>query len=155
MAALFDQYCNGSVMNPKGTCLLSLLNNNKNLSLKLNDNNGNHLKSLSYNNNVSSLNSEFENFSDADFTWNFDGIKIKFNPLDWELIVTIKSSKLTSEFSSKTGGKLLSINKKDVESIKKSKIQKQEALLNYDHDGLRGDLKSVMLQLDEINKSLK
>ena len=90
---------NGSVMNPRGKCIVNIRVNDKNNSIAevLSDNDGSVLHSYE----------KGDNAVDKIHEWSFQNISISFDPPKWELCVTITNSHSISCFSNIEGGKLI------------------------------------------------
>jgi len=143
MAVIIDSHGNGSISGPKGGCVVSFAAAEEAVA-KIFDAKGVLMHEI--------LRGE-ENCEE--FSWKFEGMKVDFRPSTWEVVVAIANDKLKCEFSSITGGRLQKLISPAERSRRRQPAGVDAALSQYDHEGVRSDLQSVMSQLDSIMGTLK
>ena len=77
-------------------------------------------------------NNNDDNKNSQKYSWSFDGMNIDFLPNTWEVLITVRNDRLSCEFSSMTGGRLLNIKDKSNRKKKKqSSSSSSDQAINY------------------------
>jgi len=175
IAAVVDPGGNGTVMNPRGKCVLNLRvtasadGNAGTIAEVLSDTDG-AVMHVYEKTNIEELQKDVNaNTEQQVHEWKFQNMVIAFDPAAWDLRVTVTNSRSISCFSSVCGGKLveeITGNKKD----KKSRVgvggggggksgssggSGGTVLTTDGHECMRTGLASVMSTLDDMLDGMK
>jgi len=143
IACILDKSGTGSVMNPKGKCLLLLTESG--IANVLDEKSGNII--TSYDQSTSGdLTDEYNH------TWVVGGLHITFAPSSWNLTVKVKTSKYICEFSNKNGMVLLEelSEVKEEVKVKEKQGRVKDITSTEEHVQVRSDLSGLMANLDDI-----
>ncbi len=143
IACILDKSGTGSVMNPKGKCLLLL--NESGVANVLDEKNGNIITS-------------YDQATSRDLTdeynhcWVMGGLHITFVPSTWNLLIKVKTNKYICEFSNKKGVVLqeeLHDVKEDVK-VKEKQGKVRDIASTEEHLQVRSDLSDLVSNLDDV-----
>ena len=143
IACILDKSGTGSVMNPKGKCLLLL--NERGVANVLDEKNGNII--TSYDQSTSGdLTDEYNH------SWVMGGLHITFVPSTWNLLIKVKTNKYICEFSNKKGVVLLDELPDVKEEVRGRDKQGRvrDIASTEEHLQVRSDLSDLVSNLDDV-----
>lgn len=173
-----DPNGNGTVMNPKGKCVLNIRSSINSSTADVLSEDGNLISRYIKNQDLSSKRNE--NNLQENIEWNFQGLLILFDPIKWCIYVTFQQSKVSCRFSSISGGEIFSDDQ--IQSInqnnninnaneisttinnnnnnnpkeKKNKKESKEQLISAEsHEDIRSGLQSIVSNLDDMLAQMK
>jgi len=172
IAAVVDPSGNGSVMTPAGRCVLNIrVTKEGHVAEELTEDG-----TLIQNHHRRNIEATVEDKEDASVeqksqegdlnnssVWKFDGMRVRFVPSTWEVCVEVTNSRVTAEFSSLKGGRIVTEHnepskprKSGTSSNRSNVTKKKTELLSSDsHDNMREGLQSVMSALDDMLAGMK